>query len=133
MAGFGTVITGTLSDGSLHTGDEVEILPSGLHPRIRGLQTHKRKEDIAVPGSRTAVNLSGINLDQVKRGDVVTYPGSYHTSQRIDVRFRLLPDVISLSQHPGQILYRRSRNNQVRLLGAMSSPGGGCNSSSRRR
>ncbi len=94
MPGFGTVVTGTLSDGSLHTGDEVEILPSRLHTRIRGLQTHRRKEEIAIPGSRTAVNISGVNVDQVKRGDVIAYPGSYQPSQRIDVRFRLLPDVI---------------------------------------
>ncbi|MGE5124381.1 MAG: selenocysteine-specific translation elongation factor, partial [Acidobacteriaceae bacterium] len=53
MPGFGTVVTGTLSDGSLHTGDEVEVMPSGLRSRIRGLQTHKRKEATAVPGSRT--------------------------------------------------------------------------------
>src|SRR4030067_3038376 len=90
MPGFGTVITGTLSDGSLHTGDEVEILPAGLPTRIRGLQTHKRKQDTAVPGSRTAVNITGIDVDRVKRGDVIIFPGSYQTSQRIDVRFRLL-------------------------------------------
>src|SRR5215211_2009120 len=58
MSGFGTVVTGTLSDGHLSVGDEVEILPSGLHGRIRGLQTHKQKEVTAVPGSRTAVNIS---------------------------------------------------------------------------
>src|SRR4030066_826134 len=94
LPGFGTVITGTLSDGSLRTGEEVEILPSGLRTRIRGLQTHKKKEDTAIPGSRTAVNISNINVDQVKRGDVIAYPGAYQSSQRIDVRFHLLPDVI---------------------------------------
>ncbi len=95
MPGFGTVITGTLSDGSLHLGDEVVILPSSLHTRIRGLQTHKRKEPTAIPGSRTAVNISGVNIDEVKRGDVIAYPGSYKPSQRIDVRFHLLQDVIA--------------------------------------
>ena len=70
---------------------EVEILPSGLRTRIRGLQTHKQKEETAVPGSRTAVNLSGVTVDQVKRGDVISYPGTYQPSRRIDVRFRLLP------------------------------------------
>jgi len=54
MSGFGTVVTGTLSDGHLAVGDEVEILPSGQKGRIRGLQTHKKKEDAALPGSRTA-------------------------------------------------------------------------------
>jgi selenocysteine-specific elongation factor len=120
MPGFGTVITGTLSDGSLHTADEVEILPSGLRSRIRGLQTHKRKENIAVPGSRTAVNISGINVDQVKRGDVIVYPGSYKPSQRIDVRFRLLPDVIHALKHDTQaklFLGASEVSSRVRLLG----------------
>ena len=121
MPGFGTVITGTLIDGSLHTTDEVEILPSGLHSRIRGLQTHKRKENTAIPGSRTAVNISGINVDQVKRGDVITYPGSYKPSQRIDVRFRLLPDVIHSLKHDTQVklfLGASEISSRVRLLGS---------------
>jgi selenocysteine-specific elongation factor len=121
MPGFGTVITGTLSDGCLHTGDEVEILPTGLHSRIRGLQTHKRKEDIAIPGSRTAVNISGINVDQVKRGDVIANPGSYKPSQRIDVRFRLLPDVVHPLKHDNQVklfLGAAEISSRVRLLGS---------------
>jgi selenocysteine-specific elongation factor len=121
MPGFGTVITGTLSDGSLHTGDEVEILPSGLHTRVRGLQTHKRKEDIAVPGGRTAVNISGINVDQVKRGDVIGYPGTYKPSQRIDVRFHLLHDVNQALKHNTQAkLFIGAAEVQcrVRLLGS---------------
>ncbi len=121
MPGFGTVITGTLSDGSLHTGDEVEIFPSGLHTRIRGLQTHKRKEETAIPGSRTAVNLSGINVDRVNRGDVIAFPGSYQPSQRIDVRFRLLPDVIHSLKHNSQVklfLGAAEILSRVRLLGS---------------
>ena len=121
MPGFGTVVTGTLSDGSLHTGDEVEILPLRLHTRIRGLQTHKRKEDTAIPGSRTAVNISGINVDQVKRGDVIAYPGSFKPSQRIDVRFHLLPDVIHSLKHNTQVklfLGSAEISSRVRLLGS---------------
>ncbi|OGN91521.1 MAG: selenocysteine-specific translation elongation factor [Chloroflexi bacterium RBG_13_48_10] len=121
MAGFGTVVTGTLSDGSLHTGDDVVILPSGLHTRIRGLQTHHRKEDTAIPGSRTAINLTGINIEQVKRGDVIAYPGSYQPSQRIDVRFRLLPDVIQPLKHDTQVkIFHGAAEilSRVRLLGS---------------
>jgi selenocysteine-specific elongation factor len=121
MPGFGTVVTGTLSDGTLHTGNEVEILPSGLRTRIRGLQTHKQKEDTAVPGSRTAVNLSGVNVDQVKRGDVVTYPGTYKPSRRIDVRFRLLPDTTQPLKHDTQVKFflgAAEVQSRVRLLGS---------------
>lgn len=121
MPGFGTVVTGTLGDGSLHTGNEVEILPSGLRTRIRGLQTHKQKEDTAVPGSRTAVNLSGVNVDQVKRGDVVTYPGTYQPSRRIDVRFRLLRDIPQPLKHDTQVKFflgAAEVQSRVRLLGS---------------
>ena len=81
IAGFGTVVTGTMSDGHLQVGDEVEILPGGTHGRIRGLQTHKQKEELAIPGSRTAINISGVGLGGVKArgccgtsGRLPTYP-----------------------------------------------------------
>jgi selenocysteine-specific elongation factor len=99
MPGFGTVVTGTLSDGRLQVGDEVQIHPDGLHGRVRGLQTHKRKEEVALPGSRTAVNISGVDVDQVKRGDVVSHPGDYRPTHRLDVRFRLLRDVDAPLEH----------------------------------
>jgi selenocysteine-specific elongation factor len=121
MPGFGTVVTGTLSDGSLQTGYEVEILPSGLRTRIRGLQTHKHKEEKAIPGSRTAINLSGVTVDQVKRGDVITYPGTYQPSRRIDVRFRLLPDIPQPLKHDTQVKFflgAAEVQSRVRLLGS---------------
>jgi len=99
IAGFGTVVTGTLSDGYLRLGDELEILPAGLKGRVRGLQTHKRKEEAAVPGSRTAVNLTGVTLDRLKRGDVVAHPNTYRPTGRLDVHFRVLPDVLQPIRH----------------------------------
>ena len=103
MAGFGSVVTGTLTDGSLRVGDEVEILPRGLRGRVRGLQTHKQKEQVAVPGSRTAINISGVPLEDIRRGDVVTHPGAYRPSQRLDVRFRLLPDASTPLKHNTEV------------------------------
>jgi selenocysteine-specific elongation factor len=90
VAGFGTVVTGTLIDGSLHTGDDVVILPQNLSARIRGLQTHKTKIDVAVPGSRVAINLSGVELTEVKRGSVVTTPGWLSPTLLIDAQFEHL-------------------------------------------
>lgn len=92
IAGFGTVVTGTLIDGSLSIGDEIELLPSGLRARIRGLQTHKTQIEHAVPGSRVAINLSGIDKAQVKRGDVVTRPGWLRPTLLLDTRFEHLSD-----------------------------------------
>ena len=90
IAGFGTVVTGTLIDGPLHVGQEVEILPSGSKSRIRGLQSHQQKIDEAQPGRRIAINLSGISKENVKRGEVLTIPGWLKPSKAIDVRIRLL-------------------------------------------
>jgi len=103
MAGFGTVVTGTLVDGSLQVGDELEILPSGHRGRVRGLQTHRQKEEIASPGSRTAVNISGLDMNQIRRGEVLTIPHSYHSTQRLDVQFRLLKDVASPFKHGTEV------------------------------
>jgi selenocysteine-specific elongation factor len=90
MSGFGTVITGTLTDGHLSIGDEIQILPSGLTGRIRGLQTHNRKETIAMAGSRTAVNIAGLAKDQIERGEVLTWPAQYQASRRLDAHLRLI-------------------------------------------
>jgi selenocysteine-specific elongation factor len=92
MSGFGTVVTGTLLDGQLQVGQEVEILPQGLKSRIRGLQSHKKSVEVAQPGSRTAVNLSGISTDEIRRGNIVTTPGWLEPSQLVDVHLQILAD-----------------------------------------
>ncbi|MBC7262244.1 MAG: SelB C-terminal domain-containing protein, partial [Chloroflexi bacterium] len=92
IAGFGTVVTGTLIDGRLRVGDEVEILPEGLRARVRGLQTHKAKVELAIPPSRVAVNLVGVSKDQLQRGDVLTTPGWLRPTSVLDARLRLLKD-----------------------------------------
>ena len=103
MSGFGTIVTGTLLDGQLALGDEVEVLPSGQKGRVRGLQTHKRKEERAIPGSRTAVNISGVDTDTIQRGEVVVHPGQYQATRRVDVRVRLLKDVSSPLKHNSEV------------------------------
>ena len=105
IAGFGTVVTGTLLDGSLRTGDEVVIEPGGVQGRIRGLQTHKAKIEVAEPGSRVAVNLSGLHPDQLRRGQVLTVGGVLRGSKRVDVRLRALPDAPALLQHNMEITF----------------------------
>lgn len=99
VAGFGTVVTGTLIDGRLSIGQEVEILPQGLRGRIRGLQTHKRKREQALPGSRVAVNISGVEKNEVHRGDVLTLPGLLRPTTLVDVQLRVLPDAARPVRH----------------------------------
>jgi len=91
MSGFGTVVTGTLIDGSLSVGQEVVIVPSSRKAHIRGLQTHKQKVEVARPGSRVAANLSGVAVDDLERGDVVTSRGWLVPTSAVDVSLRLLP------------------------------------------
>ncbi len=93
MAGFGTVVTGTLIDGALAVGDEVVALPGGAHGRIRGLQTHRRALDRALPGSRVAANVAGIDKDEVSRGMALVRPGSLDTTSLLTLRLVLLPGV----------------------------------------
>ena len=90
MAGSGTVVTGTLIDGSLSVGQEVEIVPPGLKSRLRGLQSHKTRLDTATPGSRVAANLVGINTSQLQRGDVITRPGGLTPATLMTVKLQLL-------------------------------------------
>jgi selenocysteine-specific elongation factor len=90
IAGSGTVVTGTLIDGTLSAGQEVEIVPSGLKSRIRGLQTHKEKVTTATPGSRVAANLVGINTNDLQRGDVVTRPGWLKPTDLVTVDLKLI-------------------------------------------
>ncbi len=120
MAGFGTVVTGTLTDGRFCLGDEVEILPAGLHGRVRGLQTHNRKEEAAEPGSRTAVNISGLDVDQIHRGSVIALPGKYQATRWLDVDFRLLADASAPLKHNTEVkLFMATAEvlARVRLLG----------------
>ncbi len=121
VSGFGTVVTGTLTDGRLQAGDEVSVLPQDLRGRVRGLQTHKRKTQSAVPGSRTAINISGVDLDQIQRGDVVSRPGDYQPTRRMDVYFRLLPEATQPVKHNTEMklfLGAAEVMARLRLLGA---------------
>ena len=92
ISGFGTVVTGTLLGGSLHVGDEIVIEPAGLRGRIRGLQSHKQSVEAVHPGSRTAVNISGIEKRAVSRGDMLTLPNQIRPTVLADVRFHHLDD-----------------------------------------
>lgn len=91
IAGSGTVVTGTLIDGSLSVGQEVEIVPAGLRSRIRRLQTHKACVDTTAPGSRVGVNLVGVAAAELQRGDVLTIPGWLSPTTMLSVKLCLLP------------------------------------------
>lgn len=120
ISGFGTVVTGTLIDGHIEVGQEVEVLPQGLRARVRGLQTHKQRVNQAAPGSRVAANLSGVGKADLKRGDVVTTSGWLHPTVLVDVQLRYLSDAQRPLRHNTQLkLFTGAAETlaRVRLLG----------------
>lgn len=90
IAGFGTVVTGTLWSGKINSGDTLELMPGGLQVKVRNLHVHNDKVNTAYAGQRVAVNLQGIELAEVRRGDLLATPGVLAPSYRIDARLRLL-------------------------------------------
>jgi len=90
VTGFGTVLTGTLLSGHIRVGDVLEIMPGRVMTRLRTIQVHKQKVNEAYAGQRVAVNVPGVEIDQVRRGDVLITPGSLPVTRRLDARLMLL-------------------------------------------
>lgn len=127
LSGFGTIVTGTLLDGTFSVGQEVEILPAGLKTRIRGLQAHKKAIETVEPGSRVALNLTNISTTDVRRGDVITLPGWLEPSQLVDTRLRCLPEAAQPLKHnqPVDIFTGAAEvSGYLRLLGQKEIPPG---------
>lgn len=101
--GFGTVITGTLIEGSLKEGDEVMIYPEKKLTRVRNLQVHGKDVPVAYTGQRVAVNLASIKKAEINRGDTLAKPDTMTTTMMLDVKLSILPD------------YDRVINNASRL------------------
>ncbi|MEN6327103.1 MAG: selenocysteine-specific translation elongation factor [Syntrophomonas sp.] len=90
IAGFGTVVTGTLWSGQLNVGDVLELMPAQRTVKVRTLQVHNAKVPTAYAGQRVAVNLQGIEVADIKRGYLLATPGYLNPSYRVDTRLRLL-------------------------------------------
>ncbi len=92
MRGFGTVVTGTLLAGAIKVGDALALQPGNGKARVRGVQIHGREETTARAAARVALNLSGIEVGEVRRGDTLVAAGTVAATNAIDVEFTLLPD-----------------------------------------
>jgi selenocysteine-specific elongation factor len=99
LKGFGTIVTGTLIDGQFDLGQQVELLPVSKQARIRGIQSHKKKVETAFPGNRTALNLVGLDADEIRRGDVLANPGTYRATTRMDAKVDMLADASGRIKH----------------------------------
>ena len=119
LRGFGTVVTGTLVAGELRLGDELELLPSGRRARVRGLHVHGEAVERVPAGTRTAVNLGGLELEDVVRGDVLVQPGTLRAGSMLDVQLTLLPGARPLRDGTRVRVHAASAEAlaRVRLLG----------------
>ena len=90
LKGFGTVVTGTLLDGSLGLNYDTMLYPRAERVKIRGIQVHGQEVSEAVPGQRVAVNLPGIGKEQISRGEILATAGSMEGTMIADVRLQLL-------------------------------------------
>jgi len=120
LKGFGTIVTGTLSDGKFNSGSQVVIQPKGLPTRIRGLETHKKKTLTAFPGSRTALNITNVDVTDITRGDVITLPGLYQPTSRIDCVVNLLSAASNSINHNQEVKIFTGASQtlaRVRVLG----------------
>ncbi len=116
MRGHGTVVTGTMISGSIAVGDEVVLQPSGKTSKVRGLQSHGETVQLAPAGRRTAVNLQGLEVADVQRGEVLSRPGVLFPSLRWIVRLSCLPSSPRALRHRGEAHFHHgTREVQARL------------------
>lgn len=90
VQGFGTVVTGTMLEGQIEKGQELTVFPEGKTCRVRGIQVYGKEEDICEAGQRAALNLAGIEKEEIRRGCVLAPAGSLKTGRGINVRIKLL-------------------------------------------
>jgi len=115
MKGFGTVVTGTLISGRLAIDEEIVCQPSGRIAKVRGLQVHGERRDEAIAGQRVAVNLAGIELADVARGDTLTHPDAVTVTRAADLRVGLLPSAAPL-RHGARVRFHQGTRE---LLGRL--------------
>lgn len=90
MKGFGTVVTGTLISGTIHSEDELEVFPGGRIVRVRGVQVHGRRSSTATAGQRTALNVAGASKEDLARGTMLARPKTFSATRNVDVQLHLL-------------------------------------------
>ncbi|MCS5664256.1 MAG: selenocysteine-specific translation elongation factor [Acidimicrobiales bacterium] len=114
--GAGTVVTGTLTGGRLHTDDELAVHPAGSPVRVRALQNHHAERDELPPGSRCAVNLVGVAHDEVVRGHVLVRSDQWHHTTVVDASLRVLDRLDHpVSRRGAHVIYLGSGEHPVRM------------------
>jgi selenocysteine-specific elongation factor len=112
MKGFGTVVTGTLLSGRLTHDDELVLQPSGRVVKVRGLHVHGKSQGEAVAGQRVAVNLSGVDVADITRGETLTSTDAVTVTRHADVQIELLPTARQL-KHGARVRFHQGTRESV--------------------
>jgi selenocysteine-specific elongation factor len=126
VRGFGSVVTGTLASGVIRVDDELELWPSGRGVKVRGLQGHGVAIDEAGPGQRVAVNLAGVEVGDIERGETLASPSTLSVTRRIDAAIEALPSARAL-RHGARVRFHhgtRELLGRVAVASAVGSQGG---------
>ena len=116
VKGFGTVVTGTLVSGAIREDSELAVLPRDLRIKVRGVQVHGQRAAEAVAGNRVAVNLGGVEVADLSRGDTLCVPGGFEPTRRLDVVVDVLRDGRALG-HGARV---RFHHGTTELLGRVA-------------
>ncbi len=120
ISGAGTVVTGSLLDGTLTREMTLRVYPGTVQGRVRGIQSHERPVDTASPGVRVAVNLGGLSHDEVVRGDMLGLPGQWRTTRRIAVSMRTTRFVDDLDRRGAYQIHVGSSAHEATIIGLES-------------
>jgi selenocysteine-specific elongation factor len=116
LKGFGTVVTGTLLTGRLRPDEELVLQPSGRVVKVRGLHVHGESTKEAAAGQRVAVNLAGVDVADLTRGETLTRPDAVTATRRADVRFELLPSARPLKHGARVRFHQGTRESPARIV-----------------
>lgn len=116
MKGFGTVVTGTLVAGAMRVEDEVQIYPTRMRARVRGLHSGGQQIERALAGQRTAANLAGIERDEISRGMVLAAPGLFEPTSRLDAEITLLASARPLKNRARVHLHQGTAESVAEII-----------------
>lgn len=123
LVGMGTVVTGTLESGTVRPGDALAIARTGQTARVRNVQMHGETVTEGRPRTRCAVNLADVSVDDVRRGDALVTPGTWHMTNVIDVRLHLARGIDDYPRSPGGHVAHFGTDRQVCTVRALTEPG----------
>jgi selenocysteine-specific elongation factor len=122
VKGFGTIVTGTVLGGEVRVGDELHVIPSGLAARVRGLESHGAAVERATVGERCAINLGGVAVDELARGETLVHPEKVRGSHILDVELRYL----ATAEHPlpkrSKVLFHHGTAQVLATLNLLGEP-----------